>query len=190
VPWLDRQWPWSGHRLPRRGLDRTVAGREYTSGTCALSRFPWRAWSRQRTDAPGGQPNDEAVAATGPVGAGGGDRTVVLLLEDLDPTCTGSGGWATRPAPRLATTERAPCSLMEHEDALIEKVLVTGGCGRLGHYVVDELRDAYQITTLDVADSLLGLPHLRLSILDLPGLRQASAGQDAVVHLAALDATW
>jgi UDP-glucose 4-epimerase len=70
---------------------------------------------------------------------------------------------------------------------LIEKVLVTGGCGRLGHYVVDELRTAYQVTTLDVADSLLSLPHRRLSILDLPGLRHASAGQDAVVHLAALD---
>jgi UDP-glucose 4-epimerase len=78
-------------------------------------------------------------------------------------------------------------SRVEQEDVVIEKVLVTGGCGRLGHYVVDELRTAYQVTTLDVTDSLFSLPHLRLSILDLPGLRRASAGQDAVVHLAALD---
>ncbi len=70
---------------------------------------------------------------------------------------------------------------------MIEKVLVTGGCGRLGHYVVGELRTAYEVTTLDVADSLLSVPHLKLSILDLPGLRRACAGQDAVVHLAALD---
>jgi nucleoside-diphosphate-sugar epimerase len=27
-------------------------------------------------------------------------------------------------------------------------VLVTGGCGRLGRYVVDELRSRYRVTTL------------------------------------------
>jgi nucleoside-diphosphate-sugar epimerase len=68
------------------------------------------------------------------------------------------------------------------------KVLVTGGCGRLGRYVVDELRTSHQVTTLDLADSRLDLPHLKLSILDRPALREACAGQEAVVHLAALDA--
>jgi hypothetical protein len=33
---------------------------------------------------------------------------------------------------------------------LIETVLVTGGCGRLGRYVVNELRSRYRVTTLDV----------------------------------------
>jgi UDP-glucose 4-epimerase len=70
---------------------------------------------------------------------------------------------------------------------LIETVLVTGGCGRLGRYVVDELRSRYRVTTLDVVDSPWTLPHLALDILDLSGLYRACAGQDAVVHLAALD---
>ena len=70
---------------------------------------------------------------------------------------------------------------------MIETVLVTGGCGRLGRYVVDELRSRYRVTTLDVVDSPWTLPHLTLDILDLPGLYRACAGQDAVVHLAALD---
>ena len=70
---------------------------------------------------------------------------------------------------------------------MIETVLVTGGCGRLGRYVVDELRSRYRVTTLDVVDSPWTLPHLKLDILDLPGLHRACAGQDAVVHLAALD---
>src|SRR5262249_13268293 len=70
---------------------------------------------------------------------------------------------------------------------VIEKVLVTGGCGRLGRYVVEEVGGRCRITTLDVVDSPWTLPHLRVDILDLPGLREACAGQDAVVHLAALD---
>jgi UDP-glucose 4-epimerase len=70
---------------------------------------------------------------------------------------------------------------------VIEKVLVTGGGGRLGRYVVEELRRRYQITTLDVVDSPWTLPHLKVDILDLPGLHAACAAQDAVVHLAALD---
>jgi hypothetical protein len=56
---------------------------------------------------------------------------------------------------------------------VVEKVLVTGGCGRLGRYVVDELRRRYQITTLDVVDSPWTLPHLKVDILDLPGLLRA-----------------
>ena len=70
---------------------------------------------------------------------------------------------------------------------MIEKVLVTGGCGRLGRYVVDELTRRFHVTTLDVADSPWTLPHLRVDILDLPGLHRACARQDAVVHLAALE---
>jgi UDP-glucose 4-epimerase len=70
---------------------------------------------------------------------------------------------------------------------VIEQVLVTGGCGRLGRYVVEELRPRYRITTLDVVDSPWTSPHVKVDILDLRGLHEACAGQDAVVHLAALD---
>jgi len=70
---------------------------------------------------------------------------------------------------------------------LIETVLVTGGCERLGRYVVDELRSRYRVTTLDVVESPWTLPHIMLDILDLPGLHRACGGQDAFVHLAALD---
>ena len=68
-----------------------------------------------------------------------------------------------------------------------DRVLVTGGCGRLGRYVTAELSDSCRVTTLDLAEPALNLPHVRLDILDLPGLRKTFVGHDAIVHLAALD---
>jgi nucleoside-diphosphate-sugar epimerase len=69
----------------------------------------------------------------------------------------------------------------------MERVLVAGGCGRLGRYVVDELTRRFHVTTLDVVDSPWTSPHLKVDILDLQALHRACARQDAVVHLAALD---
>jgi nucleoside-diphosphate-sugar epimerase len=70
----------------------------------------------------------------------------------------------------------------------LERVVVTGACGRIGRHVVDELRGRCRVTTLDVRASPWELPHVPADVLDLPGLREAFAGQDAVLHLGALDA--
>jgi nucleoside-diphosphate-sugar epimerase len=68
-----------------------------------------------------------------------------------------------------------------------EKVVCTGGSGRLGRYVTDDLRGRCALTVLDVKPPhAVGVRHVAASILDYAALKQAFAGQDAVVHLAAI----
>ena len=71
-----------------------------------------------------------------------------------------------------------------------ENVLITGGAGRLGTYVVDRLANACAVTVLDVKpiDSPRGasVRQIDASITDYAAMREAFAGQDAVIHLAAI----
>ena len=68
------------------------------------------------------------------------------------------------------------------------KVLVTGGSGRLGRYVVDELLQHAAVTVFDLAPpQQAGVPHVAGDATDLEAVRAAVAGQDAILHLAALD---
>ena len=69
----------------------------------------------------------------------------------------------------------------------LEDVLVTGGSGRLGGFVVAELRSYYRVSTLDRPETLPA-PDAPANILDLPALDRALRGRHAVVHLAAIDA--
>jgi nucleoside-diphosphate-sugar epimerase len=68
----------------------------------------------------------------------------------------------------------------------IENVLVTGGTGRLGRFVVAELKHHYRVAALDRDPATA--PDLAVDVLDLPSLVAAMRGQHAVVHLAAIDA--
>jgi nucleoside-diphosphate-sugar epimerase len=69
-----------------------------------------------------------------------------------------------------------------------DKVLVTGGSGLLGRYVVRELKaHGHGVTVLDVKPPEAGVPFIQADILDLASVTKAVKGQDAVVHLAALD---
>jgi nucleoside-diphosphate-sugar epimerase len=73
-----------------------------------------------------------------------------------------------------------------------DRVAVTGGAGRLGRFVVDELSRHADVTVLDIAPGLsstspAGQRHITADILDLDGLYRALEGHDAVVHLAAID---
>jgi UDP-glucose 4-epimerase len=68
----------------------------------------------------------------------------------------------------------------------IENVLVTGGTGRLGRFVVAELKRHYRVAALD-RDAATA-PDVAVDVLDLPSLVGAMRGQHAVVHLAAIDA--
>ncbi len=66
-------------------------------------------------------------------------------------------------------------------------VLVTGGSGRLGRFVVERLKIKYLVTVMDInppADP--GIAYCDVSVTDLESLRGAFKGIDAVVHLAAV----
>lgn len=69
----------------------------------------------------------------------------------------------------------------------LESVLVTGGTGRLGRFVVAELKRHFRVAVLD-RDAATG-PDFAVDVLDLPSLVGAMRGQHAVVHLAAIDAS-
>jgi nucleoside-diphosphate-sugar epimerase len=72
--------------------------------------------------------------------------------------------------------------------ASYDRVIVTGGSGRVGRYVVDELVKAgHGVTVFDLGPPKAGVAHVKGDILDLPALEAAFKGAEAVVHLAAND---
>jgi UDP-glucose 4-epimerase len=67
------------------------------------------------------------------------------------------------------------------------RVLVTGGSGGIGRFVLEELRGKVEATVFDrrePAGSASGF--VGGDILDLPALTEACRGMDAVIHLAAI----
>ncbi len=68
-----------------------------------------------------------------------------------------------------------------------ERVIVTGGSGLLGRFVVDELTDICAASVLDIKAPSQDLPYFETDILDLGSVRAALAGQDAMIHLAGID---
>ena len=79
-----------------------------------------------------------------------------------------------------------------------DRVLVTGGAGRLGRYVVQELAGRCHVSVLDrqeqaaaPVDLPVPFPHVDfpVDVLELDALRPAMRGQHAVVHLAAIDSS-
>ena len=72
----------------------------------------------------------------------------------------------------------------------ISSVVVTGGSGRVGRYVVDELLGGYDVTNADLAASQAPATYLQTDVMDLDSVRRATKGADAVIHLAAIDFDW
>jgi len=68
-----------------------------------------------------------------------------------------------------------------------ERVVVTGGSGRLGRFVVEALAGRCTPRVLDLVPPGGEVPYLEADILDLPRLRAALAGQEAMIHLAGFD---
>jgi len=71
-----------------------------------------------------------------------------------------------------------------------ERVAVTGGSGLLGTHVMRRLNGSSRLTAVDIkppqpADARLG-DFVNASITDYAAMRAAFAGQDAVIHLAAI----
>lgn len=69
----------------------------------------------------------------------------------------------------------------------MKKVLVTGGSGLLGRFVVDELIDQGDVTVLDIKPPHREVAFVEADVLDLGAVSEAVAGQDAVIHLAGID---
>ncbi len=68
-----------------------------------------------------------------------------------------------------------------------ERIMVTGGSGRLGTVVVDELLPHYQVTVLDRTPPTQDVAFIQADIEDRGSLADAFTGIDAVIQLAALD---
>ena len=68
------------------------------------------------------------------------------------------------------------------------RVLVTGASGRVGRHVVDALLDDCEVTALDLAPPVQDVPFIEGDVLDLERVRTSMTDQDAVIHLAAIDA--
>ena len=67
------------------------------------------------------------------------------------------------------------------------RVLVTGASGRVGRHVVDALVDDHEVTVLDLAPPVQDVPFIEGNVIDLETVRASMSGQDAVIHLAAID---
>lgn len=68
-----------------------------------------------------------------------------------------------------------------------EKVLVTGGSGLLGRFVVDEMIGHADVGVLDIKPPTQNVPYLNSDILDSKAVGNAVTGQDAIIHLAGID---
>lgn len=81
--------------------------------------------------------------------------------------------------------------MMETNSAEKSKVLVTGGCGRIGSYFIRMMGERYAIRVVDRAawdaEKLgpLDGESMALDLMDMEACRRACEGMDMVVHLAA-----
>lgn len=67
------------------------------------------------------------------------------------------------------------------------KILVTGGSGLLGQFVVDELLPDHEVGVLDIKPPHRDVLYHDCSILDLDGTVAAVKGYDRIIHLAGID---
>lgn len=72
----------------------------------------------------------------------------------------------------------------------IKKVVVTGGSGRVGTYVLRELVSHFDVINADLVPGRIETAYVQADVMDLDSLRRAFAGADAVIHLAAIDFDW
>ena len=72
----------------------------------------------------------------------------------------------------------------------MKKVVVTGGSGRVGSYVVQQLMQSMQVVVADLKPSQHQVEFVATDVMDLDAVRAATQGADAVIHLAAIDFDW
>jgi nucleoside-diphosphate-sugar epimerase len=69
----------------------------------------------------------------------------------------------------------------------IRKVVVTGGSGRVGSYVLREIAPHFDVLNADLEAGRVDVRQRRTDVMRLDEVRGAVEGADAVVHLAAID---
>jgi UDP-glucose 4-epimerase len=69
----------------------------------------------------------------------------------------------------------------------MKRVVVTGGSGRLGRYVVAALRNQYDVVNADIRPGESDDAHVAVDVMDIDEVRAVLAGASAVCHLAGLD---
>lgn len=72
----------------------------------------------------------------------------------------------------------------------LRNVLVTGSAGLLGRHVVRELQPRCNVSGFDQRPCPEDIPQTVGDLADLSALRAACAGQDAIVHMAAMPNIW
>ena len=68
------------------------------------------------------------------------------------------------------------------------RVVVTGGAGLLGTFVVEAVRESHEVLVADIVPPAQDVEYRETNILELGALDACLRGADAVVHLAAIDA--
>ncbi|WP_323778793.1 NAD(P)-dependent oxidoreductase [Leisingera sp.] len=75
-----------------------------------------------------------------------------------------------------------------------KRIVVTGGSGRVGRYVVACLAADHEVINADLTPpkdpAPAGVQYVQADVMNLASLRAAIEGADAVVHLAGLDYDW
>ena len=66
------------------------------------------------------------------------------------------------------------------------KILITGGSGYLGGFVIEQLSDNYELTVFDQVQPARDVQFIKGDITRYEDINAACQGQDAVVHLIAL----
>src|SRR5882724_7121783 len=89
--------------------------------------------------------------------------------------------------PIAAAKGSAKLSASRRKQAM--RVAVTGGRGRLGRYVVAALRGAHEVRVLDRTPPRDGADWPAVDMLDRRAVAAALRGQEAVIHLAAIDSS-
>ena len=79
-----------------------------------------------------------------------------------------------------------------------KRIVVTGGSGRVGRYVLAQLVQRYDVVNADLQPCAQGpggtevpqVEFVQTNVMELDQVRNVTAGADAIVHLAALDYDW
>ena len=69
----------------------------------------------------------------------------------------------------------------------MNSVLITGGSGRLGHFVVEAMRTDHRVEVLDVSAPTQDVLYREVDIRDIAAVRSAVRGHERIIHLAGID---
>lgn len=69
----------------------------------------------------------------------------------------------------------------------MNSVLITGGSGRLGHFVVEAMMSDHRVEVLDVRAPAQDVVYREVDIRDIAAVRSAVRGHDRIIHLAGID---